>query len=263
MNATEFEAWAQAFGGCFPDTRDWWLKNKQWKETMESWKDILSDVSLPDALAATRAIARGDEEPIAAYERELIPTRIRAISKRYEAQRASDQHNRRVLNQGRRQPATVIGSAAAAYLAGREAHERGESAEGVKAAITKMLDASAAEPSYRDAYHCHICKDTGFRRTWGAKAISDVNRGAFDRERPDKYNTGVACCDRCERGRKQAARQNQKTGRPIYPAFDAARHAGYFGTSEQQVADFLEWCATPANYEKSFDAFNRGEPATA
>lgn len=241
MNQREFDSWFRYFAECFPDTGEWAKRNAV---TLPIWREVLADVEFDDAKSATRAIVRGDEPPIAAYERENTPGRIRAYAQKLAGERTAREANRRTLNQGhRRYSPTVLGESLGAYLAAVEARKRGESAEAVKQIIAKALG-EMPEQTYRDAFKCPACKDVGVRLIWGKKAVDEAKAGRFDKERPEKYNTARAACDRCPAGNKLAEYKSKRSGERVFTKFDPVHNCGFYGTDQQHVADFLEWIAT-------------------
>ena len=82
MIATEFETWRKGYFAAFPETRGWFAKVESPAETLEVWRNVLSDTDFDAAVEVTRRLANGDLEGIAAYDREKTAAVIRREAKR-------------------------------------------------------------------------------------------------------------------------------------------------------------------------------------
>lgn len=93
MTEAEFRRWFQRHTAAFPGLRSWLAKMPPTgndglagqSEILQNWATVLRDVDFLDAMAATEALARGDEEEPGAYDRH--PSAVRAIARRLAAQR--------------------------------------------------------------------------------------------------------------------------------------------------------------------------------
>lgn len=93
MTESEFRQWLSHHTAAFPAIRSWLAKLPAGErdglagqaEVLRAWDRILRDVPYEDAIAATDALARGDEEEPRAYDRH--PAAVRAIARRLAAQR--------------------------------------------------------------------------------------------------------------------------------------------------------------------------------
>lgn len=82
MNATEFANWLAKHKAAFGGLAEW---IKTHVESLEAWKDCLSDVPYDAACDATRRLNRGEEDPPRAFGDHARAVRRMALDLRHEA----------------------------------------------------------------------------------------------------------------------------------------------------------------------------------
>lgn len=96
MTDEEFSRWLQHHQAAYPSLSDWLARVTRQTDgeatttpeaIMACWANILADVPYDAAIAATDAMARGDEEEPRGYDRH--PAAIRAMARRIAARRAT------------------------------------------------------------------------------------------------------------------------------------------------------------------------------
>lgn len=82
MTETECEKWRAGYFAAFPDTRAWFSNLLSPADTFTVWVNVLQDVDFEAATEVTLRLARGDIEPIPAYDREKTAAIVRREAKK-------------------------------------------------------------------------------------------------------------------------------------------------------------------------------------
>lgn len=266
MNKSETLDWVTHHGIMFPDFAAWLSTTPAASRSklLDAWSEALADVDPRDAKAVTSRMLSGDDPPIAAYEREQTPAKVRTLAKanrdrRYERDRKTKQR----------------GQDEAVPLRG------GISTGGLYRSMLKLMDANpdmtareAAEqvipPARNDGprFNCPLCLDSGLVTVWSSISVRAALHGELDK--PEKRRT-CACPCKCQEGSKRiwsgngdppAAWRGWRSTEAMYcPTVHCIAHGGDTD-SQRAVEAFKEWVilANEAyqnrNRTAAFDDFN-------
>ena len=82
MTGEEFAKWSAGFFAAFPDTNRWIQGLENPAATMAVWSRVLKETSYESANEITDRMARGDLEPLPAYERERTAAYVRTEARK-------------------------------------------------------------------------------------------------------------------------------------------------------------------------------------
>ena len=82
MTAEEYREWFNHHGDLFPDFKKWWgsIGGESRTALAVAWREILTDIPLRNAKAASQRILAGLSDPIPAWERSLLAAHIKAAA---------------------------------------------------------------------------------------------------------------------------------------------------------------------------------------
>ena len=83
----------------FPSYREWLAKTEKPRETFDAWKKMLRVCHYEDADVAVEKMLSGELEMPAAYERDMLPMRLRSYSLRVTQDRRKYQADRRLAEE--------------------------------------------------------------------------------------------------------------------------------------------------------------------
>lgn len=268
MNRIETVEWLSHHGNSFPDFGSW-LANIQpadkRSKLIDAWAEAFEDVELRDAKAVTRRMVAGDDPPIAAYEREQTPAKVRTLAKANRDRRA--ERDRQTTSKQRHDTPAARNMTPVAGKLFRD--------------MLKLMDANpsltareAAEqimpPTTNDGprFNCRLCLDSGIVIVWSSVSVRAALYGELDQK--DKRRTCGAPC-KCQEGAKKIwsgsgdAPQSWRGWRDANAMYDPSVHCIAHGgdtDSPDAIAKFKEWVilANEAyknrNRVAAFDDFN-------
>lgn len=174
MNSTEFNKWISFHRDTFSDI-DAWLggmtADKQ-RKLFGHWLEALADVALGDALAASKAMLRGDLDAPRAYERDTTPAAIRRYAKGLSRDRAPKSESERYLEPRKRQRPVGVGGQLMDQVA--KLINQGMTA---REAAAQIVPAANEDEYDSPRWSCSLCQDTAWVDCWHDNAVVAASRG--------------------------------------------------------------------------------------
>jgi hypothetical protein len=201
------------------------------KAMLATWRGVLADVSLSDALAVT---AKMQDGTLAWLEEgtsiDKLPAHVRRLAKReaYEARPRQPEP----LEDFKPAPSAFAGLIRRVI----ELRESGLPSEEAKAQALKEMPPGPA--NYEPRYECHLCQDSGRIEVASNHAILAMLRGQFE---ACHHRTGIMRCS-CYRGRNIIRKSG---GRDVpLERFDELKDYRVIDPTwgESTVAHFGRWC---------------------
>lgn len=204
MTALEFKTWWQNFARLFPETAAWVNGLGEGKPILlQGWQSVLADVESQDGHTATMRLLSGQEEPIAAYDREKTPAVIRRIAMDLQRQRtatgeAYQENIPAPVRGGKPFPVTrLLADLSAATDRGASQDERQQIIAEFKAEFcTPMADYEGPR------FYCATCRDSGFVLCWDGRAVAAMRDGGIAAVRSILNPLAGFLCT-CKRGQRK------------------------------------------------------------
>lgn len=272
MDRIETIEWLANHCHTFPDFGSWIAGIQpldKRSKLIDAWAEALSDVDPRDAKAVTNRMLSGDDPPIAAYEREQTPAKVRAMAKANRDRRA-ELDRQTIERQRGTQPSR------------RPVYD--QSCQQLFRSILKTVDdnpgcnvteeARKLLPAPSDdgpRYDCPLCRDYGLVTVWSEISIQAELLGEL--MHPGNRRTCVAPCT-CDSGNRfvWSGQGDPPRGWAAWRSDEARyspeRHClcrGADTTSIESISEFKQWVAAALdrnmnrNREPAFDQYNRGE----
>jgi len=207
MNRLETIDWVSYHGNAFPDFAAW-LANIQpldkRSSLIDAWSEALTDIELRDAKAVTRRMLSGDDPPIAAYEREQTPAKVRLLAKA-NRDRRTERDRQTMARQRHDTPAArnmepIAGKLYRHMLALMDANPAMTAKEASAAA--REASGTIFPPPSDDGprYSCLLCLDSGLVTVWSSRSVRAALAGKID----DRANRGTCSAPcKCPEGTKR------------------------------------------------------------
>jgi hypothetical protein len=209
MTGDEFNEWAANHFASFPETQRWLSGTESPQATLQVWRKVLLETSVAAAIEVSNRMARGDIDPLPAYERE----RTAAVVRREAAKIKFHIENRR-QNQQYREPrfscpqcqdsgcVTVWADRSIKYAKEHGSPPQGRYVEAVACTCargssfaTERKEGSSnwtAMPRYDEAFHCIVRTGSPGKREVAELLDWIVGSDAAGRHTHfDEWNAGV------------------------------------------------------------------------
>lgn len=272
MNRIETIDWITNHGHAFPDFSVWIASIQpldKRSKLIDAWSEALEDVDLRDAKAVTRRMVAGDDPPIAAYEREQTPAKVRLLAKANRDRRA-ERDRQATARQRHDTPAArnmepIAGKLYRQMLAMMDADPN----------LTPRQAAEQVMPPPSDdgpRYNCPLCLDSGLVTVWSSLSVRAALHGQLDDR--TKRRTCVAPC-KCPNGTRRVWSGNGdppqawRGWRSLDAVYSPLVHClcrGADTDSAEAIKEFNEWVVLGLdrhqnrNRTAAFDDFNQ-QPA--
>jgi hypothetical protein len=235
MTSSDFESWWVDLKTRFPSVKRFISQVAPQKDEqqamLKTWRGVLSDVSLADALAVT---AKMQDGTLAWLEEgtsiDKLPAHVRRLAKReaYEARPRAPE----LPDDFKPAPSAFAGIIRRVI----ELRDGGLSPDEAKAQALREMPPGPA--NYEPRYECHLCQDGGRVEVASNHAILAMLRGQFE---ACHHRTGIMRCS-CYRGRNIV----RKSGGQEVPLerFDELKDYRVIDPTwgESTVAHFSRWC---------------------
>lgn len=267
MTPNEFDRWWSDSQMRWPSLSAWlgkcFSEQPRQVEFLRSWRAVVADVALADALEVNRLMQAGDLPWVGEYDsdKERLPQHVRKLAR----QLAYDRTGRHAEPEFDRKPGKETDFPAGKILRRwADLQKAGVPREEARAQV--LAEIPIGKPRWEPRYSCLVCRDTGRVLVASNTAIEAMLVGTFD---SCHHREGVMVCS-CRPGpvvRKSHGQEHRVE--QFNPTLDFEIDDHFWG--EREVRRFAEWVdvqrekrseamlKSKANYEPAFAAFGQRE----